>query len=168
MFELLCEQAAVAPERAVAITVDRSISYAALAARSRDRWRDACAGPGSGAATASACFANNRIEWLEVFFAAAAIGADRSPVQHVVDGDGSSISCCSDSGVRLLFAIPALANATSPRTLLPCAPAAPVRARRGLSSSARRGHVRGFEAYSRYGEGESLPSLAAGRRRKRR
>src|SRR5438552_14078435 len=74
MFELLCEQAAAAPERAVAITLDRSMSYAALADRTRIVAQ--ClrrSGVQRGDRVGLLC--DNRMEWLEVFFAAAAIGA---------------------------------------------------------------------------------------------
>src|SRR5262249_58087728 len=74
MFELLCEQAAATPERAVAITFDRCISYAGLVSRVRivaQRLRRS--GVRRGDRVGLLC--DNCIEWLEVFFAAAAIGA---------------------------------------------------------------------------------------------
>ena len=70
MFELLCEQATAAPERAVAVTFDRSISYAALTARTRivaRRLRSS--GVQRGDRVGLLC--DNRVEWLEVLFAEA-------------------------------------------------------------------------------------------------
>ena len=104
MFELLCEQAAAAPERAVAITFDRSISYAALAARTRivaQRLRRS--GVRRGDRVGLLC--DNRMEWLEVFFAAAAIGAIVVPFSTWSTARELDF-LLSDSEVRLLFAIP--------------------------------------------------------------
>ena len=71
MFELLCEQAAAVPERAFATTVDTCISYTALEARARTvAQRLHRSGIRRGDRVGLLC--DNRIEWLEVFFAAAA------------------------------------------------------------------------------------------------
>ena len=119
MFELLCEQAAAAPERAVAITFDRSISYAALAARARvvaRRLRRS--GVQRGDRVGLLC--DNRVEWLEVLFAAAAIGAILIPFSTWSTARELDF-LLSDSEVRLLFAIPALWRARLRRG--PCRPA---------------------------------------------
>ena len=104
MFELLCEQAAAVPERAVAITVDSSISYAALEARARTvAQRLRRSGIRRGDRVGLLC--DNRIEWLEVFFAAAAIGAIVVPFSTWSTARELDF-LLSDSKVRLLFAIP--------------------------------------------------------------
>jgi len=159
MFELLCEQAAVAPERAVAITFDRSISYAALTARSRivaRRLRKS--GVRRGDRVGLLC--NNRIEWLEVFFAAAAIGAILVPFSTWSTARELDF-LLSDSKVRLLFAIPSFGERAFAEDLAALRSSTACQGSEGvvLIGAPPRG---GFEAYSRYGEGESLPSLAPG------
>jgi fatty-acyl-CoA synthase len=158
MFELLCEQAAAAPERAVAITVDRGISYAALAVRARivaQRLRRS--GVGRGDRVGLLC--SNRIEWLEVFFAAAAIGAVLVPFSTWSTARELDF-LLSDSEVRLLFAIPGFGE----RNFVEEIAALRAGAAQGLERVVLIGAPprEGFAAYSTYGEGESLPSLAPG------
>lgn len=159
MFELLCEQASAAPERAVGITFDRRISYAALAARTRivaQRMRRS----GIRRSDRVGLLCDNRIEWLEVFFAAAAIGAILVPLSTWSTARELDF-LLSDSKVRLLFAIPSFGKRVFAEDL------AALRSNTAYQSleqvvliGAPRGE--GFETYSIYAEGESLPSLAPG------
>jgi fatty-acyl-CoA synthase len=159
MFELLCEQAAAAPERAVAITFDRSISYAALAARTRivaRRLRSS--GVQRGDRVGLLC--DNRVEWLEVLFAAAAIGAILVPFSTWSTARELDF-LLRDSEVRLLFAIAGFGERDFAEDL------AALRSRnahQGLERVVLIGAAprEGFETYSAYGEGESLASLAPG------
>jgi fatty-acyl-CoA synthase len=159
MFELLCEQAAAAPERAVAITLDRSMSYAALIDRTRivaQRLRRS--GVQRGDRVGLLC--DNRMEWLEVFFAAAAIGAIVVPFSTWSTRRELDF-LLSDSKVRVLFAIPRFGERGFAEDIA------------ALRSSAGHRNLEkvfligappreGFEAYSPDGEAERLPSLAPG------
>ena len=143
-----------------AITVDSSISYAALEARARavaQRLRRS--GIRRGDRVGLLC--DNRMEWLEVFFAAAAIGAIVVPFStwstaRELDFLAERLrrcDCCSP--------FPASANATSPRTLQHCAPAPPIGDWRKWSSSARP-HARASRPIRAMARGRRLPSLAPG------
>jgi fatty-acyl-CoA synthase len=159
MFELLCEQASAAPERAVGITFDRCISYAALAAGTRivaQRMRRS--GIRRGDRVGLLC--DNRIEWLEVFFAAAAIGAILVPFSTWSTARELDF-LLSDSKVRLLFAIPSFGKRVFAEDLAALrSNTANQSLERVVLIGAHRGE--GFETYSMYLEGESLPSLAPG------
>ena len=103
VYELLVEQAGRAPETLAAVTVSESMTYAGLARRAGQvaaalRARGIRRGDGVG------LLVNNRIEWLEIFFGAAALGAivvpfstwsKRAELDFVLE----------DSRVRALFAI---------------------------------------------------------------
>src|SRR5512134_3177871 len=78
MFELLHEQAAAAPQTALAITASGSVSYSALEARARGVARGLL-GFGVRRGDRIGLLCDNRFEWLEVFFAAAAVGAIAVP-----------------------------------------------------------------------------------------
>jgi fatty-acyl-CoA synthase len=159
MFELLCEQAATVPERAFATTVDTSISYAALEARARTvAQRLRRSGIRRGDRVGLLC--DNRIEWLEVFFAAAAIGAIVVPFSTWSTARELDF-LLSDSKVRLLFAIPRLGERVFAEDIAALRSSA---THRGLEKVILIGAPprEGFEAYSSYGEGERLPSLVPG------
>jgi len=73
-FELLLEQAARAPDRAAVIARGRTVSYAELASRASRvaaRMRDM----GVCRASRVGLLCDNRVEWLEILFAAHALGA---------------------------------------------------------------------------------------------
>jgi fatty-acyl-CoA synthase len=103
VYELLIEQAGRAPEALAAITVSDSVSYSALARRA-GQVAAALRARGIRRGDRVGLLLNNRIEWLEVFFGAAALGAvvvpfstwsKRAELDFVMD----------DSGVRCLFTI---------------------------------------------------------------
>ncbi len=73
-FELLAEQAAKAPERDAAITLEARVSYGALHARA-ERVAGYLHDRGVRRGDRVGLLANNRIEWLEIFFGIAALGA---------------------------------------------------------------------------------------------
>ena len=159
MFELLCERAAATPERAVAITFDRCISYAGLVSRARivaQRLR----GSGVRRGDRVGLLCDNCIEWLEVFFAAAAIGAILVPFSTWSTAREIDF-LVSDSKVRFLFTIHRFGEHGFAEDI------AALRhntAHQGLERIILIGAPprEGFEAYAMYGEGESLPSLAPG------
>ena len=158
-FELLCERAASAPERAAAIAPGASVTYAALEARARAlarRMREEGVRRGDRVGLLS----DNRIEWLEVFFACAALGAVVVPFSTWSTARELEF-LLSDSQVRLLFAIPRFAERTFVEDI------AAVRASGAdhrlddvvLIDAASHG---GFEAYARFRDGDPLPDLAPG------
>lgn len=102
-FELLCEKADAAPHCAAAIAVDARVSYDELAGRSRRvaghlRERGVRRGDRIG------LLSNNRIEWLELFFAAAALGAILVPFSTWSTAAELEY-LINDSKIRWLFAI---------------------------------------------------------------
>jgi fatty-acyl-CoA synthase len=101
VFELLCEQAAKWPNRALAITSAGAVSYAALADRSRSLAHRLQA---SGIARGDpiGLLANNCREWLEIFFAASALGAIIVPFS-TWSTSAELDFLLQDSGVRTLF-----------------------------------------------------------------
>src|SRR6516162_5802495 len=109
-FELLCEQAASAPARPAAIALGASVTYAALEARARvvaRRMREAGVRRGDRVGLLS----DNRVEWLEVLFACAALGAVVVPISTWSTARELDF-LLSDSHVRWLFAIPRFASRT--------------------------------------------------------
>ena len=79
MFDLLREQAQRAPDHPVALTVDGGVSYGALAERAA-RLAGGLAGLGLGRGCKVGLLSPNSIAWLEVLFAASAIGATLVPL----------------------------------------------------------------------------------------
>ena len=74
LFDLLQEQAGRAPDRPVALTLTGSITYAGLVLRARRvAYHLRAHGIRRGSRVGLLC--SNRIEWLEIFFATAALGA---------------------------------------------------------------------------------------------
>jgi fatty-acyl-CoA synthase len=159
MFELLCEQADAAPERSFAITLDRSVSYAALEARARIVAQHLLmSGIRRGDRIGLLC--DNRIEWLEIFFAAAALGAVVVPFSTWSTARELDF-LLSDSRVRLLFTISGFGERYCAEDI------ATLRAdavHRGLERVVIIGAPprEGFETYSTYVEGERLPHLPPG------
>ena len=103
LFELLCEQAANAPERPAAIANDGAISYAELEARAR-RVAQGMRRAGVRRSDRVGLLADNRIEWLEVMFAAAALGATVVPFSTWSTPRELDF-LLSDSRVRIMFTI---------------------------------------------------------------
>lgn len=159
MFELLCEQAAATPERAIAVTPDANISYASLEARARgaaQRMYEA----GIRRGDCVGLLSDNRIEWLEVFFAAAALGAIVVPFSTWSTARELDF-LLSDSRVRLLFAISRFGGRdfVADIAALRAAGHRPLEKVVLIGASPREG----FETYSTYSEGEKLPSLPPGK-----
>jgi fatty-acyl-CoA synthase len=158
-FELLCEQAAIGPERPLAIAAEATVSYAELEARVRRaarRMREDGVRRGDRVGLLS----DNRIEWLEVFFAAAALGAVVVPFSTWSTARELDF-LLSDSQVRLLFAIPRFGERVFTDDVAT------------LRSNGAHRHLEnvvlldatprgGFELYSRYRDGEALADLAPG------
>jgi len=103
LFELLCEQAAKAPERTAAISMDGCVSYAELEARAR-RIAQGMREAGVKRGDRVGLLADNRIEWLEVLFAVAALGAITVPFSTWSTARELGF-LLSDSQVRILFTI---------------------------------------------------------------
>src|SRR5215475_15533249 len=103
LFELLCEQAANAPERPAAIANDGAVSYAELEARAR-RVAQGMREAGVSRGDRVGLLADNRIQWLEVLFAAAALGATLVPFSTWSTTRELDF-LLSDSQVRFLFTI---------------------------------------------------------------
>ena len=78
LFDLLQEQAARAPDRAVALTSTGGVSYAELTERA-GRLARRLHSDGIRRGNRAGLLCSNRIEWLEVFFAAAALGTTLVP-----------------------------------------------------------------------------------------
>lgn len=158
-FDLLCEQAANAPERPVAITADATVSYAELETRARrvaHRMREDGVRRGDRVGLLS----DNRIEWLEVFFAVAALGAVVVPLSTWSTARELDF-LLSDSQVRLLFAIPRFGE----RVFVDDFTA--LRAHGAHSELEKVILLQatphdGFELFARYREGDALPDLSPG------
>src|ERR1700749_3211553 len=78
MFDLLREQASVAPGGVAVILADTQINYAELEARVQ-QVANGMRRDGIRRGHRVGLLSDNRIEWLEVFFAAAALGATVVP-----------------------------------------------------------------------------------------
>lgn len=103
MFELLAEQAAGAPEAPVVITATGSVTFAELhnaAARVAGAMRER----GIRRGDAIGILVNNRVEWLEIFFGAAMLGATIVPFSTWSKGPELDF-LLSDSGIKCLFLI---------------------------------------------------------------
>jgi fatty-acyl-CoA synthase len=162
-FELLCEQAAKAPDRPIAITAAGSVSYAALASRTRaiaQRLR----GSGIGRGDPVGLLANNCIEWLEIFFAASALGAVVVPFS-TWSTSAELDFMLRDSGVRHLFTLSRLGERDFAHDI------AALRTRAAhprlekvilIDALPRTGAEDGFEAFADYREGEAVDALPPG------
>ena len=101
--ELLFEQAARYGDCPAVICGDRAVSYAELARRA-SRVAGALRRRGIGRGDQVGLLMNNRVEWLEVFFGAAIIGATIVAFSTWSKRDELAW-LLADSGVRLLFAL---------------------------------------------------------------
>jgi fatty-acyl-CoA synthase len=104
LFELVCEQAAKAPARPAVISHDACISYGEFERRIR-RVAQGMREAGIGRGDRVGLLADNRVEWLEVFFAAAALGATVVPFSTWSTARELDF-LLRDSQVRFLFALP--------------------------------------------------------------
>jgi fatty-acyl-CoA synthase len=102
-FQLICEQAEVAPSCAAAISADRQVTYAQLA-EAADRLAAGMRAHGIRRGDRVGLLSNNRIEWLEVFFAASALGAIVVPFSTWSTA-GELEYQINDSRIRWLFLI---------------------------------------------------------------
>jgi fatty-acyl-CoA synthase len=161
IFDLLCEQAAEVPERPFAISQDGIVTYAELEARAR-RVAQGMREAGIARNDRIGLLADNRIEWLEVFFATAALGATVVPFSTWSTPRELGF-LLNDSNVRLLFAIPRFGERVFANDI------AELRAKGGhhnlgsvvlLGAAATQGE---FTAYSRFRQADALPDLAPGR-----
>ena len=162
-FELLCEQAAKSPDRPVAITAAGDVSYAALAGRARSVAHGLRAS-GIGRGDPIGLLANNCIEWLEIFFAASALGAVVVPFSTWSTAAELDF-LLRDSGVRCLFTLARFGERDFARDI------AALRTRGTqaqlervilIDAAPRQEFATGFEAYACYREGEALAALPPG------
>jgi fatty-acyl-CoA synthase len=103
MYELLCEQAHNAPNGIAAIYEGRRVTFAELAdasGRVAGRMREQGIRRGDRVGLLS----HNRIEWLEVFFATAALGATLVPFSTWSTASELDF-LINDSGIRWLFLV---------------------------------------------------------------
>ncbi len=78
LFDLLQEQARAAPDQALALTMTAAVTYADMTTRARRVAANLRSG-GLRRGDRVGLLCSNRIEWLDVFFAAAALGATLVP-----------------------------------------------------------------------------------------
>lgn len=106
-FATLSKIADEQPDRTAVIAGDRATTYAGLAARAA-RLAEGMVAHGL-AQSPIGLLANNRIEWLEVFFAASACGAELVPIS-TWSTPAELDFILSDSGVGSLFAVSGIAG----------------------------------------------------------
>ncbi len=159
MFELLAEQAARTPEAPAVIAAAGAVTFAGLrdaaarvagAMRARGIRRGDCVG----------ILINNRVEWLEIFFAAASLGATVVPLSTWSKGPELDF-LLGDSGIKALFLIERLgpqAFADEVAALV-ASGRHPKLERVVLVDAAPR---LGFESYADYRAGAPLGSLPPG------
>jgi fatty-acyl-CoA synthase len=157
-FELLCEQAAKSPDRPMAITRDGDVSYAALVNRTRSLAHTLQA-RGIGRGDAIGLLANNCVEWLEIFFAATALGAVVVPFSTWSTAAELDF-LLRDSSVRYLFTLARFGERDFALDIaaLRTRAAHPHLEKVILIAAAPRP---GFETYASYCQGEARESLAA-------
>ena len=159
MFDLLCEQAAHAPARAVAITAQGRVSYAALVSTAR-QVATHMHGAGLGRGSRVGLLSDNRIAWLEVFFAAAALGAIVVPFSTWSTARELDF-LLRDSQIGMLFTIAHLGDRALHHDIA------------ALLSSGSYPELKqvvlidaplheGFEPYARFRAGGALPTLPPG------
>ena len=159
LFELLCEQAAKAPELAAVISGGVCLSYAELEVRAR-RVAQAMRETGVRRGDRVGLLSDNRIEWLEVFFAAAALGAIVVPFSTWSTPRELEF-LLGDSQLRLLFAIPRFGKRSFADDIAALKASGAHRDLERvvlLDAEARDG----FSLYSRYQQAGILPNLAPG------
>ena len=159
LFDLLAEQANRAPDQAVAMTMTGAVTTAELVVRSRRVARHLAAdGIGRGSRVGLLC--SNRIEWLEVFFAAAALGA--TVVPYSTWSTASELDfLLRDAKPDMLFALARSGDRDFAGDLSALAAAGPgVLPRRVVLIDAPPSP--GFESYTRFAGGALLDPLPPG------
>ncbi len=101
MFELLAEQAAASPTAPAVIAADGATTFAALHAAAA-RIAGALHARGIRRGDAIGILVNNRVEWLEIFFGAAALGAIVVPLSTWSKAPELDF-LLADSGIKCLF-----------------------------------------------------------------
>ena len=163
-YELLVEQALRAPDALAAITVSDRMSYGDLAHRA-GQVAAALRARGIGRGDRVGLLVNNRIEWLEIFFGAAALGAVVVPFstwskRAELDFVLQRFACAVPVHARLLWRSGFLADIAALR-----ADTGTPSSRSSCGSAARR--RTGELAYAGFVDGEPLAGAGAGRRRQR-
>jgi fatty-acyl-CoA synthase len=159
MFDLLAEQAARTPEAPAVITAMGSVTFAGLhkmAASVAGAMRER----GIRRGDAVGILVNNRVEWLEIFFAAASLGVTIVPFSTWSKGPELDF-LLSDSGVRTLFLIERLGPQAFAEDVaaLKASGRHPSLERAVLVDAGPRA---GFEAYADYRAGAPLLPLPPG------
>jgi fatty-acyl-CoA synthase len=162
-FELLSEQAARSPDRPIAVTAAGQISYAALVGRTRSIAHKLQAS-GIGRGDPIGLLANNCIEWLEIFFAASALGAVVVPFS-TWSTSAELDFLLQDSGVLRLFTLARLGERDFARdiaALRACSDLAHLEKVILIDAVPKPEFGTGFEAYASYRGGEALAALPPG------
>ena len=102
-FDLLAEQAARAPDAPAVIAREGTVSFAGLQ-DAASRVAGGLRARGIGRGDAVGILINNRTEWLEIFFGAAALGATIIPLSTWSKGPELDF-LLEDSGIKCLFLI---------------------------------------------------------------
>ena len=123
LYELLCEQAERFPDRPAVVCGERIASYPELAAQAR-RVAAALQARGFGPGNRVGVLINNRLEWLETVFGAAAIGAVAVPFS-TWSKPAELAFLLEDSGVDALFAVDAFGGQDFAAALAAVAPDCP-------------------------------------------
>jgi len=158
-FELLAEQAARAPTAAAVVSSAGTVSFADLHAAA-SRVAASLRARGIRRGDAVGILINNRVEWLEIFFGAAALGATVVPFSTWSKGPELDF-LLADSGVRCLFLIERLGGQdfASDIAALKASRRHPSLERLVLVGGAAR---EGFDDYADYRDGALLDPLPPG------
>jgi len=159
VFELLCEKGDAAPQRAAAIAAGAQLTYAELADRA---WRVAAHMRARGVRRGDrvGLLSNNRIEWLEIFFGAAALGAIVVPISTWSTASELEF-LLNDSQVRWLFAMERFAERAFIESLLKLIADGKLALLENVVSID--GHARnGIAAYAEIAQGDSRSPIAPG------
>ena len=159
LFQLVCEQAANAPAQAAVIVDAACISYADLELRAR-RVAQGMRAAGIRRGDRVGLLADNRLEWLEVFLAAAALGATVVPFSTWSTARELDF-LLRDSEVRVLFAIPRFGERSFAADIAELRTSG---AHQALDDVVLLGATapQGFSPYARYRQAAALQDLAPG------
>lgn len=158
-FDLLTEQASRAPEAPAVIASAGTVTYAELHNRA-SRVAGALRSRGIRRGDAVGILVNNRVEWLEIFFGTAALGAIVVPLSTWSKANELDF-LLADSGVKCLFTLESFGGQTFADDI------AALRARGNHPQLERVVHVDGhdrpgFETYSDFRSHAPLASLPPG------